>query len=105
MGRTVAALSFSMMLTCCAADAASADDELNGAGTAQAVQQAILSKPGGADSVMSLQNDPNVKSLLQDEGVMRAVRSGNFAALAQDRRVEALMRNPTVRALAGDLQP
>ena len=93
-----------MMLTWCAVDAASAEDALNGAGAARAVQQAILSKPGGTESVMSLKNDSNVKSLLQDEAVMRAVRSGNFAALAQDGRVEALMRNPTVRALAGDLQ-
>lgn len=79
-------------------------DELNGAGAAQAMQQAILAKPGGAEKVLSLQDDPNVKSLLRDDSVMRAVRSGNFGALASDARVQALMRNPTVRGLSKDVQ-
>ncbi len=103
MGRTLAALSFSMMVTWCAAQPASAD-EMNGAGAAQAVQQAILAKPGGTQKVLSLQDDANVKSLLQDDSVMRAVRSGNFGALAKDARVQALMQNPTVRSLAADVQ-
>lgn len=102
MGRTLAALSFSMMLTLGAADAARAD-EMDGAGAAQAVQQAILAEPGGAERVLSLQDDANVKSLMRDEAVMRAVRSGNFGALAGDARVQALMQNPTVRSLTADL--
>lgn len=103
MGRTLAALSFSMMLTLGTADAAHAD-EMNGAGAAQAVQQAILAEPGGAERVLSLQDDANVKSLMRDEAVMRAVRSGDFGALASDARVRALMQNPTVRSLTADLQ-
>lgn len=103
MGRTLAALSFSMMVSWCAVDAVQAE-ELNGTGAAQAMQQAILSKPGGAETVMGLQNDENVKSLLKDDAVMRAVRSGNFNALANDARVQALMRNPSVRSLTADLQ-
>ncbi len=104
MGRTLAALSFSMMVSWCAVDAAYAGDELNGAGAAQAMQQAILARPGGAEKVMSLQDDANVKSLLADESVMRAVRSGNFGALANDSRVRALMADPTVRSLTNDAQ-
>lgn len=103
MERTLAALCLTMTIGL-AAGAAPANEEPNGAGAAQAVQQAILSKPGGTEKVLSLQDDPNVESLMQDEAVMRAVRSGNFGALARDERVEALMRNPTVRALAAELQ-
>lgn len=104
MGRMLAALCFSIALCWCLADAAQAEDAMNGAGAAQAMQQAILQKPGGAEKVLSLQEDENVKSLLKDDAVMRAVRSGNFNALASDARVQALMRNPTVRNLAADLQ-
>lgn len=104
MERTLAALSFSMVLTLSTATAVRADDPLNGAGAAQAMQQAILAKPGGAETVVSLQDDANVKSLLQDKNVMRAVRSGNFDALAGDARIQALMRHPTVRSLSADLQ-
>jgi len=102
MGRTFAAVSLSMML-CLAVDAARAQ-EPNGAGAAQAVQQAILAQPGGREKVLSLQDDPNVQSLLRDESVMRAVRSGDLGALARDARVEALMSHPTVRALTADVQ-
>lgn len=104
MGRTLAALSFSMMLALSTATAVGADDQLNGAGAAQAMQQAILAKPGGAEKVVSLQDDENVKSLLKDQNVMRAVRSGNFNALAGDARIQALMQHPTVRSLSADLQ-
>lgn len=104
MGRMLAALSFTMVLCWSVADTARAEEPTTGAGAAQAMQQAILQKPGGAEKVLSLQDDENVRSLLQDDTVMRAVRSGNFNALASDARVQALMRNPTVRNLAADLQ-
>jgi len=100
----LAALGFAAMLCGLASTGATADEAPAGAGAAQAVQQAILAKPGGAEAALSLQDDPNVKSLLEDPSVLRAVRSGDLGSLATDGRVEALMRHPTVRALIADFE-
>jgi hypothetical protein len=105
MGRSLVAVGASLALASLAAvGSARAGQPLDGAGAAQAVQQALLAQPGGAERVLSLQDDPNVQSLLEDDAVLDAVRSGDLGALLGDARVQDLMAHPTVRGLAGDLQ-
>jgi hypothetical protein len=63
------------------------------------MQGALLADPASREQVLSLQDDPQVKAILDDPATMRAVQSGDLGALLNDPKLRALLDNPTVRAL------
>jgi hypothetical protein len=60
---------------------------------------ALLSDEQSRQQVLSLQDDPQVKAILDDPATMRAVQSGDLNALMNDPKLRALLDNPTVRSL------
>jgi hypothetical protein len=43
-----------------------------------------------------LQNDPAIKSILQDEELMRAIEQGNLNKVGQDPKIQSLMNSKAV---------
>jgi hypothetical protein len=70
-----------------------------GPAPATSMQGALLANPESREQVMSLQDDPLVRSILSDPATMRAVQSGDLGALMADPKIQALSDNPTVRGL------
>lgn len=84
------------------APAQDADGASLGGGSNNAVagmQGALLADPKSREQVLSLQDDPQVKAILDDPATMRAVQSGDLGALMNDPKLRALLDNPTVRGL------
>ena len=63
------------------------------------MQGALLSDEQSRQQVLSLQDDPQVKAILDDPATMQAVQSGDLNALMNDPKLRALLDNPTVRSL------
>lgn len=68
-------------------------------GEAQSLQQKMMSDKEIMGMILSLQNDPEFKTLLEDPKIMSAVNSGDVATLTADPRFMKLMNNPTVREI------
>ena len=65
------------------------------------LQQALSQNPAAMNKIISLQNDPLMQQVLEDENTMRAVQAGDLGALMNDPKVRALMNHPTIRELSG----
>jgi len=63
------------------------------------MQGALLADPASREQVLSLQDDPQVRAILEDPATMHAVQSGDLGALLNDPKLRELLDNPTVRAL------
>lgn len=63
------------------------------------MQGALLADEQSRQQVLSLQDDPQVKAILDDPATMRAVQSGDLGVLMSDPKLRALLDNPTVRSL------
>lgn len=70
---------------------------------AQALQQLMLSDEGLLNSVLSLQNDPEVQRILNDPAIVRAVNSGNIDALISNPKFMQLLVNPRIQAITRDV--
>lgn len=62
-------------------------------------QQSLLTNPGLIGMVFSLQNDPEVQRVLQDEEVMALILSGKTKDLESNPKFIKLMENPKIRAI------
>jgi len=65
------------------------------------LQQAFSQDPAALNEILSLQDDPLMKSILRDERTMQAVQSGDLGTLLSDPKIRALMNHPTVQGLTG----
>lgn len=63
------------------------------------MQGALLADEASRKEVLSLQDDPQVRAILDDPATMRAVQSGDLGVLMNDPKLRALLDNPTVRSL------
>jgi hypothetical protein len=63
------------------------------------MQGALLADEASRKQVLSLQDDPQVRAILDDPATMRAVQSGDLGALMNDPKLRGLLDNPTVRSL------
>jgi hypothetical protein len=70
----------------------------------QSIQSTIMSNPGIMGSIVELQNDPQMQAVLADPEVMKAIQSFDFEALARNPRIKALMNNPSVKRIQGEMQ-
>jgi len=71
----------------------------------QSVQHAILSDRSLLGLIQSLQNDPDVKAILADEDIMRAVAAYDFSALQNNEKIRRLMEKPEIKAITGKVNP
>lgn len=71
--------------------------------SAEGLQQAFQQDPAAMEKILSLQDDPLVKSILDDADTMRAIQAGDLGALMNDPKIRALMSHPTVQDLGGKL--
>ena len=47
--------------------------------------------------ILSLQNDPDVQTILQDPEIMKAINSGDINALLSNPKFMKLLENPTIQ--------
>ncbi|HLE39950.1 MAG TPA: hypothetical protein VI956_00440 [Nitrospirota bacterium] len=66
---------------------------------AQALQQKMMNDKEVMDKIRSLVNDPEFQKILEDPEVMRAVNSGDVAALMANPQFLKLMNNRTVQEI------
>ncbi len=66
---------------------------------AQSLQQKMMNDKEVMDKIHSLQNDPEFQKILEDPEVMRAVNSGNVAALMANPQFMKLLNNRTVQEI------
>jgi len=67
--------------------------------SAEDLQQVFQQDPAAMEKILSLQNDPLVRSILDDAGTMRAIEAGDIGTLLNDPKIRALMSHPTVQEL------
>jgi hypothetical protein len=63
------------------------------------IREALIQDPNAMANIQSLQNDPLVTDILNDEAVMRAINSGDLETLINDPKFKALMEHSTVREI------
>jgi hypothetical protein len=73
-------------------------------GESQALQQQMMSDPEIMNMIQSLQNDPDFQQILQDPEIMKAVNSGDIAALMANQKFMRLLDNKTVHDIGTKLQ-
>ncbi|OGW38603.1 MAG: hypothetical protein A2X58_10080 [Nitrospirae bacterium GWC2_56_14] len=69
----------------------------NNAGDVRALQDRMMNDKEIMSKIEALQNDPEFMKILEDPEVMKAVTSGDTAALMANPQFLKLMNNPTVR--------
>ena len=70
----------------------------------QSLQSSMTSNATIMSTIMELQNDPQMKAVLADPEVMRAVQNFDLDALANNPKIKALMNNSRVRSIQGVTQ-
>ncbi len=68
------------------------------------LQEQMLSSPEIMEMVSSLQNEPEVRELLNDPKLMEAVQNGDTAALVSDPRFLKLLENPKVQEIVKQIR-
>jgi hypothetical protein len=63
------------------------------------LQHKLMSDQEIMGMILSLQNDPDFKKLLEDPEVMKAVSEGDVAALAANPKFMKLLNNPVVQEI------
>ena len=69
------------------------------------VRHRIMSNPDVLAQVMSLQQDPDLLTILNDPQIMQAVMSGQISVLQNHPKINQLQNNPTVQSIMRTLNP
>ncbi len=64
------------------------------------IRKSLINNPSSMAKIESLQNDPLVKDILNDEATMRAINTGDVSTLMNNPKIKALMEHSTVRDLS-----
>jgi hypothetical protein len=67
--------------------------------TIQALQQSMTQNPQIMEMIQALQNDPEIQSLLQDEGIMDAVTAGDINTLMSNPKFIQIFENPSIQQI------
>ncbi len=76
-----------------------------GQSNVMAIQQQLMSNPDIMQLITSLQNDPQVQSMLSDPKLMQAVMAGDTNALMNNPEFKALMNSPAIQNILNKTQP
>lgn len=64
------------------------------------MQLSLMQNPANVDTILSLQEDPLVQSILNDAETMRAVKAGDIGSLLANPKIQALMGHPTIQGMS-----
>jgi hypothetical protein len=70
----------------------------------QALQNQMVSNPEIMDLIQSMQNNPEIQSILNDPETMEAIRAGNIGVLLSNPAIQNLMKNPKVNRIREELE-
>jgi hypothetical protein len=71
--------------------------------TIQTLQKAMGQNPQIMEMIQALQNDPEIQSLIQDEGIMGAVSAGDINTLMSDPDFIKLFENPSIQQIQKEM--
>jgi hypothetical protein len=63
----------------------------------QELRQSLMSDPKTLEMILSLQDDPEVRAILQDPDLMKSLNSGDMEALISDPKFMKLLNNPMIQ--------
>lgn len=66
---------------------------------AEAIRNKMMGDQQTVGMLISLQNDPQLREILQDPEIMEAIKSGNSASLANNEKFMRLKNNPKIQAI------
>lgn len=69
----------------------------------QGVRSTLARDPQLMQLLLSLQNDPQMRAVLGDPGLMGEIAAGDYTALQNDPKMIALMHDSAVQAILGQL--
>ena len=69
----------------------------------QDLQKSIMENEMIMQKVLSLQNDPRMQEILQDPDILKALNSGNFAALLSNPKFLEMMNSTEIREIQKEL--
>ena len=65
----------------------------------QQLQTRLAQDPVAMQSIMSLQNDPQIQAILSDPAIMKAIQEGDFMGLLGNPKIQALESNEGLKQL------
>lgn len=63
------------------------------------LEESITSDQQIMQMIISLQNDPDIQELLQDQGIMEAVGSGDISTLMSNPKFRKILENPHIQQI------
>lgn len=69
------------------------------------LQQRLLNDKDIMALMQTLQNDPQIQSILSDPKLLQSVTSGDVQGLMDNPKFKALMENPTIREITKKINP
>jgi len=77
------------------------DNASNGSvdNTIQTLQQSMTQNPQIMEMIQTLQNDPEIQSLIQDKDIMEAVTAGDINTLMSDPEFIKIFENPSIQQI------
>ncbi len=71
--------------------------------TMQSLQKTMSQNPQIMEMIQALQNDPEIQSLIQDEGIMGAVSAGDINSLMANPEFIKLFENPSIKQIQKEI--
>lgn len=73
------------------------------AGNIQQLLSGLMQDPASLQSIMSLQSDPQIQSVLNDPVIMKAIQEGDFTSLLGNAKIQSLDSDAHVKQLVQQL--
>lgn len=73
-------------------------------GIVESLQSRIVNNSELMREILALQNDPQMRAVLSDPELMKAVQNFDMETLRNDPKIKALMENATVKRIQQDVQ-
>ena len=78
-------------------DSSSADTSVSSQSAVDSIKSSIMNSPGVMSILMALQNDPQMKAVLADPEIMRAVQNLDLQTLSNNPKIKALIDNAKIK--------
>lgn len=75
-----------------------------GKSAVESLQSSLVNNSELMREILALQDDPQMKAVLSDPELMKAVQNFDLETLRNDPKIKALMDNPTVERIQRDVQ-
>jgi hypothetical protein len=81
-------------------EATGADSTALSQSAVDSIKSSIVSNPGVMSRILQLQNDPEMRAVLADPEIMRAVQSFDLQTLSNNPKIKALMDNDKIQSIS-----